>query len=250
MPGHILLAGGAEFGGRMADADRRAIDLAGGSGAPIRIIPTAAAPDNNQARAGANGQRWFSSLGATDVAVVNVIDRTTANDAAMAGDVGAARLIYLLGGFTHYLGQTLASSVAWEAAMRAYQQGAVLAGSSAGAMVLCGWYYDPGTQQVHPGLGLVPGALVLPHHDTFGHRWAPHLTAQRPDLLLIGIDERTAMIDDGPGGSWNVYGQGVVTLYRHGQSKSYPPGNEWRLEVAATQTKPGQAGLRVEATQL
>lgn len=229
MPGHILLAGGAEFGGRMAEPDRRAIELAGGLDAAIRIIPTAAAPDNNQVRAGGNGRRWFTSLGAAHVDVANVVDRTTANDAVIAAELRTARLIYLLGGFTHYLGQTLAGSAAWGAAQAAYQQGAVLAGSSAGAMVLCAWYYDPGTQQVHSGLGLVPGALVLPHHDTFGHRWAPHLTARQPDLLLIGIDERTGLIDDGPGGGWNVYGQGAVTLYRNGQSKSYRPGEPFRL---------------------
>ena len=237
MSGHILLAGGAEFGGRMAEPDRRAIELAGGLDATIRIIPTAAAPDHNQARAGGNGQRWFTSLGASDVIVSNVVDQKTANDPIIAAEVRSSRLIYLLGGFTHYLGQTLAGSAAWDAALHAYQRGAVLAGSSAGAMVLCAWYYDPGTQQVHPGLGLVPfgeltpkpGALVLPHHDTFGHRWAPHLLAQRPDLLLIGIDERTGMLDDGPHGRWNVYGQGAVTLYRHGQSNSYRSGEPFDL---------------------
>ena len=55
MRGHLLLEGGAEFGGRMAEADRRAIELAGGAEAPICIIPTAAAPDNNHEHAGENG---------------------------------------------------------------------------------------------------------------------------------------------------------------------------------------------------
>ena len=45
--GHLLLEGGAEFGGRMRDPDLRAIELAGGFDAPLRIIPTAAAPDHN-----------------------------------------------------------------------------------------------------------------------------------------------------------------------------------------------------------
>jgi hypothetical protein len=40
--GHILLEGGAEFGGRMAVPDRRAIRLAGGADACISIIPAAA----------------------------------------------------------------------------------------------------------------------------------------------------------------------------------------------------------------
>ena len=53
--GFILLEGGAEFGGRMADADRQAIGLTGGFDSPIRIIPAAAAPDHNHQRAGQNG---------------------------------------------------------------------------------------------------------------------------------------------------------------------------------------------------
>ena len=36
--GFILLEGGAEFGGRMADADRQAVKLAGGFDTPIRIM--------------------------------------------------------------------------------------------------------------------------------------------------------------------------------------------------------------------
>ena len=44
--GYLLLEGGAEFGGRMREPDLKAIELAGGFDAPIRIIPTAAAPDN------------------------------------------------------------------------------------------------------------------------------------------------------------------------------------------------------------
>jgi len=57
--GVILLAGRAEFGGHMAVADRIAINLAGGPAAPIYIVPTAAAPDNNHIRAGENGVDWF-----------------------------------------------------------------------------------------------------------------------------------------------------------------------------------------------
>lgn len=48
--GYLLLAGGAEFGGPMSAVDVRAIELAGGLDAPICIIPTAAAPNNNHQR--------------------------------------------------------------------------------------------------------------------------------------------------------------------------------------------------------
>ena len=43
--------------------------------APITILPTAAAPDNNHEWAGRNGQRWFRSLGASHVDLVPVTDK-------------------------------------------------------------------------------------------------------------------------------------------------------------------------------
>src|ERR1041384_5362764 len=102
--GHLLLEGGAEFGGRMRDPDLKAIELAGGVEAPIRIIPTAAAPDNKHQRAGHNGIRWFQSLGAKDVVSLPLTDKASANDASIAKSLQAAKLIYMLGGFTGYLG--------------------------------------------------------------------------------------------------------------------------------------------------
>src|SRR5512138_1872293 len=108
--GYYLLEGGAEFGGRMREPDLKAIELAGGFDAPIRIIPTAAAPDRNHQRAGNNGVRWFQGLGAKDVLSLRLIDRASADDENLAQSLSAAKLIYLLGGFTHYLGQTLKDS--------------------------------------------------------------------------------------------------------------------------------------------
>src|SRR5215211_3271686 len=130
--GHILLEGGAEFGGRMAEPDRRAIELAGGNDTRISIIPTAAAPDQNHERAGGNGARWFASLGARQVSVLPLIDRESADRADIVDALRASQLIYMLGGFTHYLGQTLLGSASWRAALEAYAAGTVVAGSSAG----------------------------------------------------------------------------------------------------------------------
>lgn len=224
MSGYLLLEGGAEFGGQMARPDRRALELSGGLAASVRILPTAAAPDQNHRRAGNNGVAWFRSLGARDVAAVPVIDSVSANDPALAAAVGQARLIYLLGGFTGYLGETLKDSLCWQAALDAYTAGAVLAGSSAGAMVLCQHYFDPARGQVVAGLNLLPNTCVLPHHNTFGQRWAERLSALLPGVVLLGIDEYTGLLDDGPGPrktSWRVYGQGSVTIYRQGQPTVY-----------------------------
>ena len=222
--GYLLLEGGAEFGGRMRDPDLRAIELAGGFDAPLRILPTAAAPDHNHVNAGNNGVRWFQGLGARDVESLLLIDKASANDEAIARSLRSAKLIYLLGGFTHYLGQTLSDSLTWRVVTEAYQNGAVIAGSSAGAMVMCEFYYHHNEGKVLQGLNLVSNSLVLPHHDTFGKNWAPRLTKEIPDVTLIGIDEQTGMIDDGENSSWTVHGRGEVTLYRDSNIEKYMSG--------------------------
>jgi cyanophycinase len=225
--GYLLLEGGAEFGGRMRDPDLKAIQLAGGADAPIRIIPTAAAPDNNHQRAGNNGIRWFQSLGARDVHSLPLINKLSANDESLAKSLRDAKLIYILGGFTGYLGETLKGSTAWDAVLQAYRAGAVVAGSSAGAMVMCEFYYDPGQGQVIDGLNLVKNSIVLPHHNTFGKSWASHLL-EIPPVTLIGIDEETGMIDDGVQ-TWTVLGAGSVTLYQNRQVEIHPSGNSFSV---------------------
>jgi cyanophycinase len=211
--GFVLLEGGSEFTEGMAAADERAMVLGGGQAASIRIVPTAAAPDDNHDRAGTNGVGWFQRLGATDVRSIPIIDRASADRPELAKELETAGMVFMLGGFTRYLAETLASSRAWQAMVAAHRAGAVIAGSSAGAMVLCEHYFDQASGQVLPGLNLVPGSCVLPHHNSFGHRWQKRLSPGLPDALLIGIDEETGMLNDAPGGRWTVYGKGAVTLY-------------------------------------
>ena len=84
---------------------------------------------------------------------------------------------------------------------------------------MCQYYFDPGKRRVVEGLGLLQNTCVLPHHNTFGKGWATQLTSILPDVVLLGIDERTALIDDGEEGrkiGWHVYGQGSVLIYRNG----------------------------------
>jgi cyanophycinase len=99
--------------------------------------------------------------------------------------------------------------------LEAYSNGAVIAGSSAGAMVLCEHYYDPYEKKLFPGLNLLPYSCVLPHHNSAGKSWAEPLLESLPGSVLIGIDEETGMVTD-PDGRWLVSGAGEVTLYRSG----------------------------------
>ena len=160
-----------------------------------------------------------------------MIDKASANDDGIAKSLREARLIYMLGGFTGYLGETLKGSAAWEAVLQAYHAGAVVAGSSAGAMVMCEFYHDPNRGKVIDGLNLVKNSIVLPHHNTFGHSWASRLLEILP-VTLIGIDEQTGMIDDGVNDgarTWTVHGAGNVTLYQNRQVEVYTPGKSFSV---------------------
>jgi cyanophycinase len=230
--GLILLEGGNEFHAGMAASDERAMAISGGKSAPIRIIPAAAAPDDNDLRAGSQAVAWFQSLGAVDVRAVPVIDRASADRPELARELQAARFVFMLGGFTRYLAETLMDSFAWKAMRIAYDTGAVIGGSSAGAMVLCEHYFDQASGQVMPGLNLLPGCCMLPHHDTFGESWAPRLTRLLPDACLLGIDEETGLLNDGPAGEWTVYGKGAVTVYSSSGQTVLMHGQRFVLPIA------------------
>lgn len=222
--GFILLEGGAEFGGQMELPDRQAISLAGGPDVRISIIPAAAAPDDNHQRAGDNGVNWFKALGATCVTALPIIDRASADEPVHAQILRNTKLIYLLGGFPQYLLTTLLGTRCWQAMLQAYHAGAVIAGSSAGAMVLAEKYYDPADCRVVTGLGLIGGICVVPHHDTFGKDWVPLLSPLRPEIILVGIDEETGIISDVSAMRWQVFGKGALTLYRGDLIEKYVAG--------------------------
>ena len=213
----------------MEQPDRRAMQLAGGIHVPVAIIPAAAAPDNNHVRAGENGARWFRSLGAKEVASLPLIDRQSADRVDVVEALTRARFIYLLGGFPQHLAESLAGSRSWEAILAAYRDGAVVGGSSAGAMVLCQHLYDPYAGKLLPGLNLIPNACIIPHHNRSGKNWIARLRSLLPGAVLVGIDEETGMINDAGDGKWKVYGRGAVTLYRNDELESYRENETFNL---------------------
>jgi cyanophycinase len=223
----LLIEGGNEFRGAMEEADRAALRAAGPG--PVLIVPAAAAAEGGQIQAGSNGVRWFKELGAADVRSTGWIDGSSQEATAVAAAVEASRFIFLPGGSPRYLAGALQGSRVWAAMRGALAAGAVLGGSSAGAMVLCEAYYDPSTGRVIPGLNLLPKICILPHHDTFGRGWAPHIERQTKGVLPVGIDEETGMMNDGPGGLWTVYGKGAVTLHGPGGEAVYRSGERFEL---------------------
>ena len=96
---------------------------------------------------------------------------------------------------------------------------------------MCQYYFDPGKRRVVDGLALLLNTCVLPHHNTFGKCWAQQIASLLPGVVLIGIDERTGMLDDAENSrkvGWSVYGQGEITLYRDGKPVVYHTGERFK----------------------
>jgi len=125
----------------------------------------------------------------------------------------------------------LMASRSWQAIVAAYTAGAVIAGSSAGAMALCEYYYDPRAAKPRKGLGLVSGICVLPHHNTFGQTWAARAAQRLPKSVMVGIDEESAIILQASKGCGRVFGKGKATVYRSGDTVSVGPGKAFDLSI-------------------
>jgi cyanophycinase len=211
MPGPLALVGGGEWR-EGCTFDR---DLLTTSGAEeVLVLPTAAAYEHPE-RAVETAEQWFAGLG-TKVRGLMVLARPDAESEANAAAIREARFIYLSGGSPLHLRSVLKDSPAWDALSQAWQGGAVLAGSSAGAMALCDPMVDPRGGAFTLGLGLLAQVAIIPHHNTWSEEKAKRTITLAPKgLPIVGIDERTALIR-GAGGEWTVSGVGSVVVFQDG----------------------------------
>jgi cyanophycinase len=215
MSGPLLLVGGAEWQ-EGCDFDAEALAAAGNP--EVLVLPTAAAYEHPE-RAVEWAQRWFTGLGAR-ARGLEVLRRADAEREDYAADVRAARFIYLGGGSPLHLRSVLKASPVWDALVAAWADGATVAGSSAGAMVLTDPMVDPRGGAFTLGLGLCQPVAVIPH---FGG-WSEEKTHRTLELAprsvpIVGIPERTAVVRD-PDGTWRAAGVGTPSIYVDGKPGS------------------------------
>lgn len=208
MPGLLALVGGAEWRAG-CDFDRDLLSAAGTG--EVLVVPTAAAYEHPD-RQVESARQWFADLGAT-VSALPVLTRVDAVDETNAGAVRAASCIYLGSGSPMHLRSVLKDSPVWDALVEAWRGGAVLAGTGAGAMVMCDPMVDPRGGALTLGLGLIGPMAVIPHHDTWSEDKERRTLKIAPaGLPVVGIDERTALLRD-PDGTWRASGVGDVTVF-------------------------------------
>jgi cyanophycinase-like exopeptidase len=196
----------------------------------IAIVPAAAA-DQRPELAARHGVEAFARVAsAAGIPVrpeaVMVVDPASAASATLSDRLARADLVHLPGGDPGRLLALLDGSAAWRAILESLARGAVLAGASAGAMVLASWTWTPAGWR--RGLGLVPGIVVVPHAErvalgswagTFGSR----VPAEAEPVGRLGLDERTGVLalagqDDQR--DWKVVGSGSAHWSPDGSTPS------------------------------
>ena len=226
MRGLFVLVGGDEF--KPGNEEQDGMLAAAAGAGPAFVVPTAAArqqPEQSVARATA----WFRALG-VDLQELPVLKRGDASSAALVEQARAGGFFYLVGGDPGLVAKVLGGSPVWNAIFDAWSDGAVLAGSSAGAMALCSHtlvravWPDRFNRRPVTALGVVPNTAVLPHYDTFGQRWIESAQAAAPGLNLLGIDERSAAV--WAKGRWRAAGPGAVTVIKGLKARRFTSGQQ------------------------
>ena len=137
-------------------------------------------------------------------------------------------MVYLTGGSPVHLLETLRESALMDAITGGLERGAVLAGSSAGAMAMGSWMRF---REWRPALGIADGVASLPHHERSDpNAVSRELRDHAPDDLsvVLGIDGRSGAIS-GPEG-WTVLGAGHVTVYRKDGWERLRSGDTFTIE--------------------
>ena len=226
-PGPLALVGGEEL--QHGNEPQDELLLSAAAAGPAFVVATAAAR-HDPAAAVRNAKRWFAGLG-LDVDELPVTRRAEAQSKRIADLARGGRFFYLVGGDPGVVPSVLAGTPVWDAIVAAWLHGAALGASSAGAMALGQWTLlrgrgpDHGRRRYVQALGLVPHTAVLPHFNTFGHRWVDDALAMAPgpETVLIGLDERAAAVWSA--GEWRAMGAGDVTVLADGADHRYAAGD-------------------------
>jgi len=223
--GIIALAGGNEFRANCTLMDQRLLSLLPHSPVRVVILPTAAVQGSPR-MAAENGVRYFASLGASASAAM-IVTRADADNPDHVQALDEADLVYLAGGDPGYLLDVLRGSALLAAMQKVYERGGLIAGSSAGAMVLSKKMRVWNKGEWVPGLGWADRVAALVHHDGPAPATLRTLKDEH-EPLVMGIAEATAAFSS-DGRQWEVAGVGSISVYSGDTMTRYTHGQRFAL---------------------
>ncbi len=222
--GYLFIIGG---GDRPETMMKRFVEMAGrvNSGRIVVLTMASATPDET----GKNLVQELKDAGAQDVVYYN-FTRTEAEkhpNARLLADSGG---IFFSGGVQTRITEAILDTPIHQMIKQLYEQGAVIAGTSAGAAVMSelmitgdemrkpeeGHEFETiesGNIILSRGLGLIKSAIIDQHFATRKrHNRLISVIAGHPELVGVGIDESTAIIVN-PDQTFVVLGEKNVIVY-------------------------------------
>lgn len=221
--GTLALIGSGEYLPKIETVDQQLLERLQQTPRVV-VLPTAAATEGQVVI-----QRWadmgvahFQRLGAT-VEPVMLLTRADADRREIVTQIERANFVYFSGGKPRYLLESLQGSRAWEAIKHILTSGGVVAGCSAGAMVMGQEFFDfPQVWHARPALGVVPDLAVIPHFDEVPSFFADNAIRAAGKLIIAGIEGSTALVGSSSG--WMVIGSGGVTIFANKSRMRYTQG--------------------------
>ena len=197
------------------------VEEAGGIDANIVVIPTAS---SIPVEVGENYVNAFTKLGCKNIKVLDIRSKKDAEKQASIDMIKAANCIMFSGGNQSKITNKLGGSEIAKILTDRYQneEGFVIAGTSAGAMVMANEMiaggsaseaFVKGAVKMYKGIGLIPELIIDTHfirRGRFGRQ--SEAIAKFPNLIGIGLAEDTGMIIKN-GNDCTVIGSGMAIIF-------------------------------------
>ncbi|MBS1838588.1 MAG: Type 1 glutamine amidotransferase-like domain-containing protein, partial [Actinobacteria bacterium] len=180
----------------------------------VLVLPAALAYEN-PAVAVERAREWFAERNVA-IRVLEVYRRAQALEQSVVDLAASASVIYVSGGSPMHLRSVLKDTPLLDAMVGAWCGGATVAASGEAASVLSSHMVDSRGGAFTVGLDLIETMTVIPRSNMWSpEKWHRTVELARPDLVVVGIDEATALIHDADG-TWHVEGAGGVQVFRGG----------------------------------
>ncbi|MGB8621240.1 MAG: cyanophycinase [Paracoccaceae bacterium] len=202
--GPLVAIGGAEDKTSRADILRRVLSLSKKDAPVVGVITTASSIPGEVFEAYSTA---LSAIGAAEVLDIRIRERKDAASEAFVAMVRRADVIFISGGDQMRLTNVLGGSAVLDTIRARHAEGAVVAGTSAGAacqsqtMVYGGQADDSlhkGAVKMTAGFGLVQGVIIDTHFLERGRfSRLMEVGATNPEYLGLGIGEDAAVLFEG-----------------------------------------------------
>ncbi|MGP4081884.1 cyanophycinase [Pseudalkalibacillus sp. R45] len=189
------------------------------SGGTIGVLTT---PTGYPEEVGGEYRDIFMKLGASKVDLLHIDNREKAEDESFIKQVNGLSALFITGGDQNRLSSIIGGTTFFKEVQKAWQNGMIIAGTSAGAAIMSRHMIVSGKtklkhDKVHVEIGVGFGFLedvVIDQHFSQRARFGRLLyaIAQNPQVIGVGIDENTAIwVRDG-GRYFEVIGEHSVTV--------------------------------------